>query len=122
MNARTPEARPSWYVYLIECRDGSLYTGIAVDVARRYAKHVAGTGARYTRSHPPSHLLGQCACPGRSEASIAEYRIKQLTPAQKRGLCAAWNAGIADASPNQSSAQSDCSSPQIDTAQTSVRR
>lgn len=109
-------------MYLIECRDGSLYTGIAVDVARRYAKHVAGTGARYTRSHAPSRLLGQCAYPGRSEASIAEYHIKQLTPAQKRELCAAWNAGVADTAHNQSSAHSDCSSPQIDTAQTSVRR
>jgi putative endonuclease len=84
-------------VYLIECRDGSLYTGIAVDVARRYAKHVDGTGARYTRSHPPLRLLGQCAYPDRSEASIAEYRIKQLTPAQKRGLCATWAADVGGA-------------------------
>ena len=92
MKAQVSKVRPSWYVYLIECRDGSLYTGIAVDVARRYAKHAAGTGARYTRSHPPLRLLGQCAYPDRSEASIAEYRIKQLSPAQKRGLCASWNA------------------------------
>ena len=80
----------SWYVYLIECRDGSLYTGIAVDVVSRYAKHVAGKGARYTRSHPPLRLLGQCAYRDRSEASRAEYRIKQLAPAQKRELCASW--------------------------------
>ncbi len=81
-------------MYLIECRDGSLYTGIAVDVARRYAKHVAGTGARYTRSHPPLRLLGQCAYPDRSAASIAEYRIKQLTPAGKRALCDSWVAAM----------------------------
>jgi putative endonuclease len=80
-----------WYVYLIECRDGSLYTGIAVDVALRYAKHVAGKGARYTRSHPPLRLLGQCAYPDRAEASRAEHRIKQLTPVQKRTLCAGWS-------------------------------
>lgn len=80
----------SWYVYLIECRDGSLYTGIAVDVTLRYAKHVAGKGARYTRSHPPLRLLGQCAYPGRSEASRAEYLIKQLSPVQKRQLCESW--------------------------------
>ena len=80
-----------WYVYLIECRDGSLYTGIAVDVALRYATHAAGTGARYTRAHPPLRLLGQCAYADRSEASRAEYRIKQLTPAQKRALCADWD-------------------------------
>ena len=89
---QVPTERSSWYVYLIECRDGSLYTGIATDVARRFAMHAAGTGARYTRSHPPLRLLGQLACCGRSEASSAEYRIKQLTPAQKRALCAAWNA------------------------------
>lgn len=113
----------SWYVYLIECRDGSLYTGIAVDVARRYAEHVAGTGARYTRSHPPLRLLGQCAYPGRSEASVAEYRIKQLTPAKKRGLCATWGLdAAADAICDQNNAHSNCNSPQIDTAQTSVRR
>ena len=82
-----------WYVYLIECRDGSLYTGIAVDVALRYAKHVAGKGARYTRSHPPLRLLGQCAYPGRSEASRAEYLIKQLSAAQKRQLCESWGLG-----------------------------
>jgi putative endonuclease len=46
-----------WYVYLIECRDGSVYTGIATDVARRHAEHAAGKGARYTRSHPPLRLL-----------------------------------------------------------------
>lgn len=117
------KAQSSWYVYLIECRDGSLYTGIAVDVARRYARHVAGTGARYTRSHPPSRLLGQCACANRSEASIAEYRIKQLTPAQKRGLCASWNAdAVVDAVCDHNNAHNNCSNPQTDTAQTSVRR
>jgi putative endonuclease len=123
LTARTSKTQSSWYVYLIECRDGSLSTGIAVDVARRYAKHLAGTGARYTRSHPPLRLLGQRAYAGRSEASIAEYRIKQLTPAQKRALCASWNVdGEADASRAQSNAHNSCSSPQTEAAQTSVRR
>lgn len=76
-----------WYVYLLECRDGSVYTGIAVDVERRYAQHVAGTGARYTRSHPPSRLLARFACPDRATASRAEYVIKRLSPARKRALC-----------------------------------
>ena len=82
--------QPGWHVYLIECRDGSLYTGIAIDVARRYAMHAAGKGAKYTRSHPPLRLLGQQAFADRAEASRAEYRIKQLAPAQKRELCAQW--------------------------------
>ena len=77
----------SWYVYLIECIDGSVYTGIAVDVDRRYAQHAAGKGARYTRSRPPMRLLARFAYPDRSSASRAEYAIKQLTPARKRALC-----------------------------------
>lgn len=77
-----------WFVYLIECRDGSIYTGIATDVERRYAEHVAGKGARYTRSRPPLRLLGQFPYQDRSAASRAEYAIKQLTPARKRALCA----------------------------------
>lgn len=77
----------AWYVYLIECRDGSVYTGIAIDVDRRYAEHVAGKGARYTRAHPPLRLLARFECAGRAAASRAEYAVKQLTPVQKRALC-----------------------------------
>lgn len=77
-----------WYVYLIECCDGSLYTGIATDVDRRYAEHAAGKGARYTRSRPPLRLLARFEYPDRSSASRAEYAIKQLSPARKRALCA----------------------------------
>lgn len=77
-----------WYVYLLECQDGSLYTGIAVDVEARFRAHQSGKGARYTRSHPPRRLLASIACADRSEASKAEYRIKQLAPAAKRALCA----------------------------------
>ena len=85
-----------WHVYLIECADGSVYTGIAVDVACRYAQHVTGKGARYTRSHPPSRLLARFGYPDRGAALRAEYAIKQLTPARKRALCAA---GIAPDAP-----------------------
>jgi putative endonuclease len=73
-----------WFLYLIECVDGSIYTGITVDLAARYAAHQSGSGARYTRSHPPARLLGFEEHPDRSSASQAEYRIKQLTPANKR--------------------------------------
>lgn len=79
-----------WYVYLLECSDGSVYTGITTDVARRYAQHLAGKGARYTRSRPPVRLLGQCACADRAEASRVEYRIKQLPAPGKRALCEEW--------------------------------
>lgn len=77
-----------WFVYLIECRDGSLYTGITTNVAARYAAHAAGKGARYTRSHPPLRLLASEAHPDRSTAAKAEYRIKQLTPTEKRAYAA----------------------------------
>jgi putative endonuclease len=73
-----------WFLYLIECADGSIYTGIAVDVLARYEAHVQGKGARYTRSHPPKELLGWEGYPDRSSASKAEYRVKKLSAAQKR--------------------------------------
>jgi putative endonuclease len=75
-----------WYVYLIECEDGSLYTGVAVDVDKRFAQHAAGKGARYTRSHPPRRLLARFEHPDRSSALKAEYAIKQLSAAEKRAL------------------------------------
>ena len=83
-----PSPDKPWYLYLIECTDGSIYTGIAVDVAARYAAHVQGKGARYTRSHPPRQLLGYTAFPDRSTASQAEYRVKRLSAAAKRNYAA----------------------------------
>ena len=75
-----------WFVYLIECTDGSVYTGVAVDVARRYAEHAAGKGARYTRAHPPARLLASFPHPDRSSALKAEHAIKRLGAAEKRAL------------------------------------
>lgn len=75
-----------WYVYLIECCDGSIYTGIAVDVAARFRAHTAGKGAKYTRSHPPLRLLASFPHPDRSSALKAEFAIKQLSAQAKRAL------------------------------------
>lgn len=77
----------SWFLYLLECSDGSIYTGIAVDVAARYAAHEKGRGAKYTRSHPPRRLLAVFAYPDRAAASRAEYAMKRLSRLQKRSLC-----------------------------------
>lgn len=77
----------TWFLYLLECRDGSIYTGIAVDVAARYAAHEKGRGARYTRSHPPRRLLAVIEYADRSAASKAEYAMKRLSAAEKRGFC-----------------------------------
>ncbi|MFZ6845002.1 GIY-YIG nuclease family protein [Undibacterium sp. RuTC16W] len=77
----------SWFVYLLECNDGSIYTGIATDVEKRYRAHCMGKGARYTKSHPPTQILAVFEYENRSVASKAEYAIKQLTAQQKRALC-----------------------------------
>ena len=76
-----------WFVYLLECRDGSIYTGITTDVAARFAVHACGKGARYTRSHPPARVLGSFEYPDRSAALKAEHAIRQLSPGQKREMC-----------------------------------
>jgi len=82
----------AWHVYILECEDGSLYTGIAIDVAARFAQHLAGTGAKYTRAHRPLRVLASFPHPDRSSATKAELAIKKLAPAQKRLLCAAATA------------------------------
>jgi putative endonuclease len=79
-------AAKRWFLYLIECRGGSVYTGITVDVAARYAAHASGKGGRYTRSHPPLRLLAVAEYATRSLASKAEYRVKQLKAGSKRAL------------------------------------
>jgi len=76
----------AWFLYLIECEDGSVYTGIAVDVAARFDAHCNGKGARYTRSRKPVKLLASFELADRSSASRAEYRVKQLSAVQKREL------------------------------------
>ena len=73
-------------MYLILCRSGAIYTGIALDVAARYAQHLAGTGARYTRANPPHRLLAKFACPNQSVACRLEAAIKRLPAAEKRRL------------------------------------
>jgi putative endonuclease len=79
-------AAKRWFLYLIECRGGSVYTGITVDVAARYAAHASGKGGRYTRAHPPERLLAVTEYPTRTHAAKAEYRVKQLSAAAKRAL------------------------------------
>ncbi len=84
---RRPNAMP-WFLYLIECADGSLYTGIATDVEARFCAHASGKGARYTRARKPLRVLASFELAGRSEALRAEYRVKRLSAQQKRALIA----------------------------------
>ena len=74
----------SWYVYLLLCKDGSLYTGITTDVARRMAQHQSGTGSAYVRSKGFQQLLAFQVCTSRSDALHKEYQIKQLPKEEKR--------------------------------------
>ena len=68
-----------WHVYIVECADGSLYTGIARDVSARITTHNDGTGAKYTRGRLPVILRYQETAPNRSQASQREHAIKQLS-------------------------------------------
>ncbi len=75
-----------WWVYILRCRDGTLYTGITTDVARRLAEHRAGAGARYTRSRLPLRLVWREPQPDRAAAARREAQVKRLPRAQKLAL------------------------------------
>jgi predicted GIY-YIG superfamily endonuclease len=78
-----------WFVYLVRCRDGSLYTGISNDVEARVAVHNRGRGARYTRSRRPVTLVYLERRRSRATAQSREARIKALTRAAKLALIGA---------------------------------
>ena len=77
---------PDAWVYLLRCRDGSLYTGWTVDLERRLGRHQAGTASRYTASRLPVDLAVAIPMPDRTAARREEARIKRLTRAQKLAL------------------------------------
>ena len=86
------------YVYLLRCRDGSLYTGAAVDVDRRLREHAAGKASRYTRSRLPVELAWVCEVTTWSAALVEEARIKALPRrAKQRLMAASVPAPVADA-------------------------
>ena len=75
-----------WWVYMLRCGDGSLYTGTAADVDRRLAVHQSGKGAKYTRSHLPVEVVYREALPDRSADLRRECAIKRLSRAEKLDL------------------------------------
>lgn len=76
-----------WQVYIVSCRDGTLYTGITTDLVRRLAEHNTGDkGARYTRSRRPVALVFAEAVGSRSEAARREWQIKRMSATQKMAL------------------------------------
>lgn len=81
---RVMPAEPAlWYLYLLECRNGSYYAGISNDVEARFQAHLAGKGAKYTRANPPVKVLAIRAYPDRAAASKAEWQLKRQPRARK---------------------------------------
>lgn len=85
---RASEVKPAytWYVYVLQCSDGSLYTGVAKDVFARLAEHNQGKGARYTRTRRPCLLRLIERHPDRSSALRREAEIKKLSHEEKLAL------------------------------------
>ncbi len=77
-----------YFIYIVRCEDGSLYTGITTDVVRRMKEHLGqgGKGAKYTRARRPVELAALWQAPDRSTASVLEYRIKHLDREGKDAL------------------------------------
>ena len=75
-----------WYLYILKCGDGTLYTGIATDVQKRLEMHRSGKGAKYTRGRGPLELVHSEECENHSQALKRECDVKKLTKEQKQQL------------------------------------
>jgi len=83
---QTTEQSPVWFIYLIRCHNGNLYTGISTDVARRFSEHQAGKGAKYLRGKGPLQLVYQRKIGSHSEALKAEISVKKLPRQAKENM------------------------------------
>ncbi len=83
-----PRAAARWWVYLLRCRDGTLYTGITTDPDRRLAQHNAGTASRYTRARRPVEMVYRERAADHGAALRREFAIKKLSRAAKETLVA----------------------------------
>ncbi|MGU3494679.1 GIY-YIG nuclease family protein [Xanthobacteraceae bacterium A53D] len=87
--AAKAKAPVPWSAYILECGDGSLYSGVALDVARRMADHGTPKGSRYVRGHGGvARLLWSCELASRTQAQRVEYFLKRATRARKLALVA----------------------------------
>lgn len=77
----------TWWLYVLECQGGVLYTGIAKDVDARFETHVKATGAMFTRLNRPVRILSKVSLPTKGEALRAEHALKQLSRAEKLLWC-----------------------------------
>jgi putative endonuclease len=80
------ETAAVWHLYILECGDGSLYTGVTTDIERRIREHQEGTGARYTRTRGPVALVHAEECGSRSQALSRECAVKSLPRRKKNEL------------------------------------
>ncbi|MAX11074.1 MAG: endonuclease [Chloroflexi bacterium] len=76
----------NWYVYILLCRDGTLYTGITNDIKKRMLAHEKGKGAKYTKGRGPFKLVYENTFNNQSMAMKEENRIKKLSKVQKLKL------------------------------------
>ena len=76
----------TWFLYLLECNNGAYYAGITNDLSARFAAHLAGKGARYTRANPPVNIIASKSYADRSSASIEEAILKKLPRHKKLGF------------------------------------
>ena len=75
-----------WYLYILRCGDGTLYTGITTDVEARFAQHQCGRGAKYTRGRGPLELVYREECEDHSRALKRELAIKAMPREEKQKL------------------------------------
>jgi putative endonuclease len=94
----------SWWLYLLVCRDGRTYVGIATDIAARFAAHSSGKGAKFTRSNPPVSVLGAQSFASKSEALKAEAALKKLDRAKRLS----WAQNCAPTLPAESATSEPC--------------
>lgn len=76
----------AWSLYILRCGDGTLYTGIAVDVDKRFQMHESGKGAKYTRGRKPLQIVYREVCGSHSDALRRELAVKALTREDKEKL------------------------------------
>ena len=92
-----PETEPTvektekpWFVYLLRCANGCLYTGITTDVEKRLKTHNDGKGSKYVRAHHPATLVAFTPAGNKSTASSMEYAVKAMRRSQKVSLAKQW--------------------------------
>jgi predicted GIY-YIG superfamily endonuclease len=83
-----------WFLYILRCGDGTLYTGIAKNIVKRFKSHSAGRGARYTRTRLPLELTYQERCRNRTQALVREYAVKHYSKKKKESLIQAAGKGM----------------------------